>query len=292
MYAGAVDNDCTLLDVDDDTSEWTAFDYCSGHSEMTGQYHCACARTIFMMAAPPSPTTARMGAVTPALSRARVSPHITADHFPPSCLLDQATTATGAGAGDHSPQIGWAYDGFPIYGHRGPRGAVMAHEEQGCTGDNCLDSCSGQERELPEVDAFKYVVVRDRSSETGVLLRSCYDHTNRSLGVGSTSPHSAIERLARGRRSPRNSYLGLGSQPRAARQTANCQVPLLRDGCHVRPRVAPGLPQAVEHRLSVPDEGATRGAVRMSPFSFHSESTTHPPPFHAPTSPPTTTIPS
>jgi len=38
IYSGAVNNECELLDVDDDSSEWTGFDMCSGHSEMTGSF--------------------------------------------------------------------------------------------------------------------------------------------------------------------------------------------------------------------------------------------------------------
>ena len=41
IYSGAVDTFCTQLDVDDDTAEWTSFDFCSGHAESTGDYHCA-----------------------------------------------------------------------------------------------------------------------------------------------------------------------------------------------------------------------------------------------------------
>ena len=32
----------------------------------------------------------------------------------------------------------------------------MAHTAQGCTGNYCLDDCSGLEMELPGVDEFKY----------------------------------------------------------------------------------------------------------------------------------------
>jgi hypothetical protein len=77
FFSGAVNNDCEKVDVGDDTSEWTTFDMCSGHTERTGTYHY---------------------------------------HFPPSCLVQQAeesNPATGDVTG-HSPQIGWSYDGFPI----------------------------------------------------------------------------------------------------------------------------------------------------------------------------------
>ena len=108
LYSGAVDASCNLLDTTDDTSEWTAFDMCSGHSEMTGDYHY---------------------------------------HFPPSCLIAQAE-ATNPTASGHSPQIGWAQDGFPIYGPLYTGGVVISQDN--------LDDCSGNEEELPAIDNFKY----------------------------------------------------------------------------------------------------------------------------------------
>ena len=72
IYSGAVDTACTQLDVDNAMNEWTGFDFCSGHSESSGDYHY---------------------------------------HFPPSCLLAQI----GDLSDGHSPQIGWALDGFPVY---------------------------------------------------------------------------------------------------------------------------------------------------------------------------------
>jgi len=114
IYSGAVDTECTQLDVDDDMSEWTGFDMCSGHSEMTGDYHY---------------------------------------HFPPSCLISQI----GDLSDGHSPQVGWAYDGFPIYGPLGPGGLMLML----CTNTNadstyCLDECSGMEMEIDGVDEYKY----------------------------------------------------------------------------------------------------------------------------------------
>jgi len=116
LYSGAVDSDCTLVDVEDDTSEWTAFDFGSGHAAPGGEYHY---------------------------------------HFPPSCLITQAKEAEGKTANDHSPQVGWALDGFPIYGPRGKGGTMMSNADS-CSGSACLDECSGREEELPLVDNFKY----------------------------------------------------------------------------------------------------------------------------------------
>ena len=33
IYGGAVNNQCTGIDVDSQLSEWTGFDCCSGHSQ-------------------------------------------------------------------------------------------------------------------------------------------------------------------------------------------------------------------------------------------------------------------
>eukprot|EP00462_Mataza_sp_D1_P011412 CAMPEP_0175165612 /NCGR_PEP_ID=MMETSP0087-20121206/27193_1 /TAXON_ID=136419 /ORGANISM="Unknown Unknown, Strain D1" /LENGTH=320 /DNA_ID=CAMNT_0016455029 /DNA_START=70 /DNA_END=1032 /DNA_ORIENTATION=+ len=68
-------------------------------------------------------------------SNTQVSYHI---HIPPSCLLRQLSAQDNA----HSPQIGWAFDGFPVYGPRGASGKMMKK----CTIDStapCLDECGG-----------------------------------------------------------------------------------------------------------------------------------------------------
>jgi len=75
-------------------------------------------------------------------------------HIPPSCLLHQlGETTTG-----HSPQVGWAPDGFPVYGPRGPGGALikLCSESTNTDTTNCLDACSGLEMELADVDNFTY----------------------------------------------------------------------------------------------------------------------------------------
>jgi len=75
-------------------------------------------------------------------------------HFPPSCLLAQI----GDLSDGHSPQIGWAYDGFPVYGPKGPGGVDMKYGGSygNCTGSYCLDQCGGVESALTEVDSFSY----------------------------------------------------------------------------------------------------------------------------------------
>ncbi|MEM6732036.1 MAG: YHYH protein, partial [Myxococcota bacterium] len=76
-------------------------------------------------------------------------------HIPPSCLLNQLRKSTTR----HSPQIGWAVDGFPVYGPRGPGGVLV----QTCTlmggdpsVDFCLDDCGGYFGEMSGVDDFTY----------------------------------------------------------------------------------------------------------------------------------------
>lgn len=65
-------------------------------------------------------------------------------HFPPSCLLNQI----GDFNDGHSAQIGWSYDGFPVYGPKGPGGIDMKYAPTACDDDSCtidqtLDLCDG-----------------------------------------------------------------------------------------------------------------------------------------------------
>ena len=71
-------------------------------------------------------------------------------HGPPPCLLRQLGQADAS----HSPQVGWALDGFPTYGPRGPSGVMM----QTCTVtggtygvDVCTDDCA--EATTPQMTA-------------------------------------------------------------------------------------------------------------------------------------------
>ncbi len=72
-------------------------------------------------------------------------------HAKPTCMIDQM-----ANAGD-SAIIGWAFDGFPIYGDNNPDGSVIA------AGD--LDVCNGQSDE-----AFGY---RYHTSEEAPYIVQC-----------------------------------------------------------------------------------------------------------------------
>ena len=81
-------------------------------------------------------------------------------HFPPSCLLAQAEADAPMGttvANGHSPQIGWAQDGFPIYGPYGPEGTLIQNcGSAGAHATYCQDECGGLEMELDGVDNYKY----------------------------------------------------------------------------------------------------------------------------------------
>ena len=64
-----------------------------------------------------------------------------------------------SGSSAHSPQIGWAADGFPIYGPRGPSGTMM----KTCTVTGgtygtaiCTDACGGYYKDDGSIDQFKY----------------------------------------------------------------------------------------------------------------------------------------
>ena len=72
---------------------------------------------------------------------------------PPSCLIEQLNHEDVNIT--HSPQIGWALDGFPIYGPKGIDGMTMVP----CSGNssaNCLDECNGYLGSIPDIDNFKY----------------------------------------------------------------------------------------------------------------------------------------
>lgn len=75
-------------------------------------------------------------------------------HIPPSCLLHQLGETTT----EHSPQIGWAPDGFPIYGPRTVGGLKikLCTEASNTDSTYCMDSCNGLNMEIPALDNFKY----------------------------------------------------------------------------------------------------------------------------------------
>ncbi|KAJ8600127.1 hypothetical protein CTAYLR_003458 [Chrysophaeum taylorii] len=77
-------------------------------------------------------------------------------HVPPSCLLHQLNQTET----EHSPQIGWAIDGFPVYGPRGPNGIfVKSCDEPTASPDYCADPCGGYRGEIGDGYAYRYYVM-------------------------------------------------------------------------------------------------------------------------------------
>ena len=71
----------------------------------------------------------------------------------PTCLLRQLNFSLGK----HSPQVGWALDGFPIYGPIGFKGVTMLRcDVSGAHPVVCLDECNGFYGELRNVDSYLY----------------------------------------------------------------------------------------------------------------------------------------
>jgi hypothetical protein len=76
-------------------------------------------------------------------------------HFPPVCLLNSLNEKVGPDR--HDVQLGWAFDGFPVYGPHGPDGVIMM--KCGLEGSHsffCLDDCNGFFGKLPGIDEFVY----------------------------------------------------------------------------------------------------------------------------------------
>merc|ERR1719356_268482 len=74
-------------------------------------------------------------------------------HVTPSCLLDQLGDYYNVT--EHSPQIGWAFDGFPVYGPHGPGGdLIYPCNHTLANASACLDDCGGTEQYV--IDDFLY----------------------------------------------------------------------------------------------------------------------------------------
>eukprot|EP00486_Rosalina_sp_Unknown_P016163 CAMPEP_0201596824 /NCGR_PEP_ID=MMETSP0190_2-20130828/193424_1 /ASSEMBLY_ACC=CAM_ASM_000263 /TAXON_ID=37353 /ORGANISM="Rosalina sp." /LENGTH=364 /DNA_ID=CAMNT_0048057391 /DNA_START=73 /DNA_END=1167 /DNA_ORIENTATION=+ len=98
------------------TDESNSFDTCGGHAGPTGNYHY---------------------------------------HAGPACLIDQLNDSMTVNPDGHSPQIGWAYDGFPVYGAHGLNGEYIEKCSQNTSNSSdCLDNCGGHMQHT--IDGFKY----------------------------------------------------------------------------------------------------------------------------------------
>jgi hypothetical protein len=69
------------------------------------------------------------------------------------CLLQQL----GAESDGSSPQLGWAADGFPLFGPRGPGGVLMKRcGAAGADATYCVDACGGYNGAWNGQDDFLY----------------------------------------------------------------------------------------------------------------------------------------
>jgi len=74
-------------------------------------------------------------------------------HVTPSCLLDQLDDYYDVT--EHSPLIGWAFDGFPVYGpHTHGGELIYPCNHTSANASRCVDWCGGTEQY--EIDGFKY----------------------------------------------------------------------------------------------------------------------------------------
>ena len=92
-------------------------------------------------------------------------------HVAPSCLLAQLNM----NAGSHSPQVGWAADGFPIYGPLGPNGTVMRRcSYSGLVEgvDVCLDECGGYAADTGDTYLYRYYMTGLVNDGTCLLYTS------------------------------------------------------------------------------------------------------------------------
>lgn len=60
-------------------------------------------------------------------------------HVAPSLLLAQLNAKND----ETSPQLGWMFDGFPVYGPRGPDGVMLTRCSESSPSTPCLDECNG-----------------------------------------------------------------------------------------------------------------------------------------------------
>lgn len=74
-------------------------------------------------------------------------------HFAPPCLMDQAGTMENG----HSNQVGWSWDGFPIYGIYSVGGVQVQNcGTEGADATYCQDECGGIEFTDSSVDEYTY----------------------------------------------------------------------------------------------------------------------------------------
>jgi hypothetical protein len=112
-----------------------SFDKCGGHADSNGIYHYHVVPTCLMR-------------------------QLTVDTDVDSNVVSHSSTLStfiSSPTVSISPQIGWALDGFPIYGPLGPHGTpMMPCGSDGAHPNYCLDLCNGFEGVLKGIDDYVY----------------------------------------------------------------------------------------------------------------------------------------
>lgn len=105
-------------------------------------------------------------------------------HTAPACLLAQLNDTDDL-ARSHSPLIGWAFDGFPVYGPHGTSGELMF----GCThasanGTDCVDACNGHSQHTIDGYLFHYHILGPIGDGTSTPLQPLPSTEMRPYTIG------------------------------------------------------------------------------------------------------------
>ncbi|KAK3286667.1 hypothetical protein CYMTET_5785 [Cymbomonas tetramitiformis] len=97
-------------------------------------------------------------------------------HTPPSCLLNQLQEKSDA----HSPLVGWAQDGFPVYGPRGNGGIMMKQCSFTGNVEPCVDECGGYYGDIDLEDGYvyRYYIMGEHSGGTSCATPEPYGESS------------------------------------------------------------------------------------------------------------------
>lgn len=119
--------------------------------------------------------------------------------------------AQGATAVQPSPQVGWALDGFPIYGPVGTHGILMLRcGTPGAHASVCLDSCNGYKG---SIDGDHFIYRYHMAGDVSLDAAKC-STTTKNAHIDSTTltsvPIGTKTYIANGNSAGTNSYTGCG----------------------------------------------------------------------------------
>ena len=108
-----------------------------------------------------------------------------------------------------SPQVGWALDGFPIYGPVGTRGILMKRcRTPGAHATVCLDDCNGYKGSIDEDHfMYRYYMAGEIASE----VDACSDYTENAYidsVTGRSVPQGSKQYIQNGNAVGTNAYTG------------------------------------------------------------------------------------